>query len=118
MMFYSMFYLSLWLERKTKMSQTKLLFFLMCIYYVWAFLVFGRPEGHFFRYCWIFFVSHVVARWSTYEDRRMPLLMALCLCSTLLLEGKIMLLAFFMSVGILILISIINKRYTIKGKAI
>lgn len=116
--FYSLFYLSLHLERKTAFSQTTWLFLLLGIYYVWAFCYWGRSEGHFFRYCWIFFISHVVAKWETYYDKRIPLLMSISLSITLLLESKIMLLAFFIAVVAIITVSILNKYYIINGKMI
>jgi len=116
--FYSLFYLSLWLERKTKYNQTSWLFVLMCFYYVWAFCYFGWQEGHFFRYCWIFFIAHVVAKWNTYSDKRWPLLMCICLSSTLLMESKILYCAVFIAAGIVAFMSIVNKYYDVYGKGI
>ena len=117
-MFYSLFYLSLWLERITKFNQTSWLFVLMCLYFVWAFWTFGWQEGHYFRYCWIFFVSHVIAKWDTYTDKRWPLLMSLCLSSALLLEAKIWLCAVFKAASIVAIMSIVNKYYIVTGKGI
>lgn len=114
--FYSLFYFSIWLDNNSSFSQTTWLFILMCVYYVWAFFYFGREEGHFFRYCWVFFVSHVVAKWDSYTNKRYPLLFSLILCMTLLFEGKLMLWAFFFAIIAVALFSIINQYYTVDGK--
>ena len=116
--FYSLFYLSLWLNRKTNHCQTTWLFVLLCLYYIMAFWIFGRLEAHFYRYCWVFFISHVIAKWKTYDDKKRPLMMSIILCITLLMESKLMLLSFFIAIIIIVLVSIINELYAVKGKLI
>ena len=62
-MFYTLFYLSLFIWKTTKINQTIALSVLMLCYFVWAYFFYGLPEAHYFRYPWVFMLGHVVARW-------------------------------------------------------
>ena len=44
--------------------------------------------------------------------------MGICISTTLLVEGKLMLFAFFIAVVVLSLVSMINKKYIVNGKTI
>jgi len=116
--FYSFFYLSALLERKTRQSQTLWLFLLLVAYYVFAYFYFGKAEAHFYRYCWAFFLGHVVARWETYQNKQWPLLMAAVLTLTILPEGVVYYISYLIAILVLYFVSKLNLVYEAEGKAI
>lgn len=112
--FYSMFYYSIFLGRKTGLKQTYCLFILMTIYYVWAFWFYGRDEAHFFRFCWIFLVGHVI---GARIFNKTILLLLLLFGLTALLEGKSMCIAFLTATFLLCAFSYLNRYFEVKGNA-
>lgn len=61
MIFYTLFYLSYFIMKKTGWNQTLVLSFLMVAYFVWAYKVFGTPAAHWYRFIWTFLLGHIIA---------------------------------------------------------
>lgn len=118
LIFYSFFYFSQHVARKLNVSQTPFLWILMCFYFVWAYFVFGSPEAHWYRFCWVFFGGHVHARWKFWssKERKIYLLLFAILASSVMIQGLIMMIVYLIATSLLLVVFIINRRYTIESK--
>lgn len=114
--FYTLFYLSELLSKKIHLETTVLLFGLLFVYFIWAYFFYGQKEAHFYRYPWAFFLGHIVARWHNYEKKHVPLILLFILLLPILLESKIMILAYVIAIILLQIASLINRKYDMNGK--
>lgn len=112
MIFYSLYYLSLSLTKNNPSTQTFALWLMMVAYFIFAFIYFGKAEAHWYRYCWTFFLGHVHGKVVQIgKTNRWDLSMLLVLFGTILFEALYMKLSYFMAIFIIVLCSIINKKY-------
>lgn len=121
--FYSFFYLSLWLSKKMNISQTYILFVFLLMYLALAIPLCAYNRAHYYRYCWVFFLGHIVAKWNSIPNKKTTLFMLAVLALTLILENgmrtsNIILTdsAYVMAIIMLYVVSAINKRYEMHGK--
>ena len=117
MIFYTLFYLSLSITRKQPENQTWVLWIMMIVYFVFAYFFFGKPEAHWYRYCWAFFIGHIHAKMvkmgkTNYWD----LTMLAVLLATILLESMFMILSYIIAVIIIAICSLLSKRFTMNSK--
>lgn len=64
LMFYTIFYMSVFVCNKINVNQTIILSILMLVYFVWTYNYYGAPAAHYYRYPWVFMLGHIVARWK------------------------------------------------------
>ena len=118
MIFYTLFYLSYFIMKKTGWNQTLVLSFMMVAYFVWAYKVFGPPAAHWYRFIWTFLLGHIIARQSS-EDKSYVLLMLLPFVGLMLLESKTMMADYWLGIYGLLIASVLNRYFEVKkGSAI
>ena len=122
--FYSFFYLTLWLSKKYNISQTYILFGFMVLYLAVAIPFCGFQRAHYYRYCWVFFLGHIIAKWESIPNKKIAVFMLTVLAVTLILENGMRITniiltdsAYAMAIMMLYVVSAINKRYEMQGKA-
>lgn len=112
MIFYSIFYLSLYLTKNNPQYQTVLLWLMMVVYFVLAYLYFGPQEAHWYRYCWAFFLGHIHAKMVKNDSvNKWDLMLLGILSIQIIIESIYMIASYMTAVVILIVCSIINKKY-------
>lgn len=123
--FYTFFYMSLWIGRTLNVCNTYILFGFMSAYLIFAISFYGYENAHYYRYCWVFFLGHIVAKWDNLTSKINAILCCCVLAITLFLENGMRLqniiiidIAYFMAFILLIIISIVNRRYEMRGSAI
>ena len=117
MIFYSLFYISSNLTKDHPLNQTWVLWLMLLVYYVCAYLFFGPPEAHWYRYCWSFFLGHVHAKMvQSNEINKWDMAMLAVLLATILIEPNFLKLSYFVAVAIIIICAWINKRYVINSR--
>lgn len=115
LIFYTIFYVTVYLSRKLNVSHTILLAIFMLAYNVVAYFVFGWEQAHYFRFPWIFMLGHVAAvykrnNWAVNYG-------VLCVFAlTLVIHGSVQVPCFVASVLGLLLFSALNRRYYWDGK--
>lgn len=115
LMFYSIFYLSLYISKKVKKSHTIVLGAMMMIYFIWAYFYYGAPEAHYFRYPWVFMLGHVIARWDE-NPKSISFGVMSVFALTEIPCGLYYHIFSFVSLLILVLVAFVNTRYSFSGK--
>lgn len=113
LMFYTIYYVITYLSDKFQKNQTILLSIAFVIYWFWAYLYFGVEQGHYFRFVWTFMFGHAVAKRT-----KISWIMTAILMIPVILESKVVMLDFTIGIAVLYLLSFINSRYEMKGKAV
>lgn len=108
--FYSVFYLGLYISKYKKKNLSIIIGILFFLYFVFAYLYFGKLQAHYYRYCWTFLFGHAVAvrtkqSWSV----------AILSLITIIPENWILHVSYILAVVGLYLFSAINEFYEIKG---
>lgn len=116
MIFYSLFYLSYYLMKRTGWNQTLILSAMMVLYFVWAYKIFGPLAAQWYRFIWAFLLGHIIARQKS-EDKSYMLLLFLPFVGLIFLEGKVMIADYLLAVYGLLLVSVLNRWYEVKGGA-
>lgn len=116
LIFYSIFYLTLYISRKFSVNHTILLAIGMFLNNVIAFYAFGWAQAHYFRFPWIFMLGHLVAVYKI-NPKRVNILTAVAFIPTILIHGKVMIICFGLAVIGILLFAAINRRYYLGGKA-
>lgn len=117
MIFYSFYYLSKFLTRRKTRYQTLALWLMFVIYYICAYLYFGPPEAHWYRYCWAFFLGHIYAKMvQSNVVSKWDLVMFTVLFATILMELLTMITSYFIAILILIISAKLNKKYIMNSK--
>ena len=116
MIFYSFFYLSQSLTRSNPANQTWVLWLMMVVYFIFAYFYFGKAEAHWYRYCWAFFLGHVHGKTvQCGKVNKWDVLMLVGLLVTIIVESRFMILSYITAVLIIIVCSLINKKYYINS---
>lgn len=122
--FYSFFYISLWAEKRFHIKQTYLLFLLLLMYLLVAIPGYGYEKAHYYRYPWVFFFGHIIAKWDTYNTKKWPVICCIILSVTLILENGMKIpniilndVPYAIATIILLFVSIINRKYQMQGRA-
>lgn len=114
---YSIFYLSTFISRKLTVNKTVVLSLLMLCYLIFAYLYFGKPEAHYYRYPCAFMAGHLIASWR--EAKWYGIVIALSvILFNMKLMGVLWSIWFITALVGLLLFSIINSNYAVKGKPI
>lgn len=113
LMFYTIYYVITYLSDKFQKNQTILLSIAFVIYWFWAYWYFGVEQGHYFRFVWTFMFGHAVAKRT-----KISWIMTAILMIPIILESKVVMLNFTIGIAVLYLLSFINSRYEMKGKAV
>lgn len=113
LMFYTIYYVVAYLSEKVNCNQTAMLGCAFVVYWFWAHWFFGPEQGHYYRFVWTFMLGHAVAK----RTKLSWLFMAILIIPAFK-EGKIAIFDFSLGVAILYLLSFINSRYEMRGKAI
>lgn len=115
--FYTLFYLSLAITKARPENQTWVLWLFMVVYFVFAFFFFGKVEAHWYRYCWAFFIGHIHGKTVlTGKISNRDLSMLAVLLATILLESKFMIMSYVMAILIIVICTLLNKKYLINSK--
>ena len=115
LMFYTIFYLSLYISIKVKKNHTIVLGCMMMIYFIWAYFYYGAPEAHYFRYPWVFMLGHVIARWDE-NPKKISFGVMSVFALTEIPCGLYYHIFSLVSLLFLVLVAFINTRYSFKGK--
>lgn len=116
MIFYSLFYLSYYIMKKTGWNQTLILSIMMAGYFVWAHKVFGPPAAHWYRFIWTFLLGHIIARMKEL-DKSYAFLILLPFVALILLEGKIMVADYWLAIYGLLIVSVLNRYFEVNLKS-
>lgn len=114
-MFYTLFYLSLFIWKTTRINQTIALSVLMLCYFVWAYFFYGPSEAHYFRYPWVFMLGHVVARWRK-NSLKISLVVLAVFALTEYPCGLYYHIFSIAAIAILTIIAFINTAYNMESK--
>lgn len=109
--FYSLYYIASYISEKKKINVSLVLFLLFFIYFIIAYMYFGKSQAHYFRYCWTFLLGHAIA-----TRTNISMLLAICSLISLGTENWCLHMSYIMAIIILCIVSFINSRYSIKGK--
>lgn len=115
LIFYSIFYLTLYLSRKFKINHTILLSMGMLVYNVIAYGAFGWEQAHYFRFPWIFMLGHLVAVYKN-NPKLVNILTICAFIPTILIHDKIMIACFVLAVVGLLLFAVVSRRYYFVSK--
>ena len=115
--FYSIYYLSTWLSRKTNLNKTVVLSLLMLGYLIAAYFYYGPQEAHYYRYPCVFLTGHLVVRWREAKWYGITAAVSVILLN-LALVGIMYDVWFVAALIGLFVFSIINMRYTVSGKGV
>lgn len=110
--FYTMFYISSWISMRYRMDITCVLSATFFIYFIIAYKYYGAEQAHFYRFCWTFMFGHACARRT-----RISWIMAAFFLLTVLADKSMMNVDLWAVFGLLI-ISIANQWFDIRGKGI
>lgn len=113
LMFYTIYYVATFLSDKFHWNQTLLLGIFFVAYWFGAYFYFGPPQGHYYRYVWTFMLGHAVVKKTRLSWTAIAVLLI-----PAMKEGMIMKLDFLMGVIALYVLSFVNSKYEMKGKAI
>ena len=118
--FYTFFYLSLFISNRTSVNHSLLLWLCLCFYFIFAYWVFGPSEAHWYRYCWVFFGAHYHAKLGIYSKSEKIIYGALLLIlvGTVFLEDSVFRNGYFLAVFLLCCLTLLNRYYTIQSKAL
>lgn len=115
LIFYTIFYLTLYLSKRFNINHTILLGVGMLIYNVIAFYAFGWDQAHYFRFPWIFMLGHLVAVYK----RNSTIINILTMCAflpTILIHDKVMIACFILAVVGILVFAAISRRYYLGSK--
>lgn len=115
LIFYSLFYLSLYISRKKKSNQTVILSAFMLAYFFWAYWFFGEPAAHYYRYPWVFMLGHIVAKWNQ-NPKKLSLIVLGVLLLTEIPCGRFYHAYSIISLLILFIIAFINTAYRMNSR--
>ena len=116
MIFYSIYYASSILSSKLRVNITILLCLFFVCYFIFAYLVFGPPEAHWYRYIWAFLLGHIVAIQNRIS-KWFAIIVLIPFVLLIFLENKFMILSYVIAICLLLFISKLEKRYMIKAGA-
>ena len=116
LIFYSLFYVSVYLSIRFKQQQIYILIALFLGYFLFAYKLFGPGEAHWYRYIWTFLLGHIVAKHKEYGSTK-ALLFIIPFLSLTILEDRITLLNYFLGIYSLLCCSFIGKYVTIKSSS-
>lgn len=118
LIFYTIFYVSVFLSKHMVISQTIILAFLMVLYFLVALFVIGREHAQYYRYPWAFVLGHIVA---SYRKNSMTVNYGVVLLFILLLIMTKELMPFaggFLAVLALMFFSAISRKYIVTSRLI
>lgn len=111
--FYLLYYIASYIALKKHFNISFILFCLFFIYFIIAYIYWGKEQAHYFRYCWTFLLGHAIA-----VRTNVSMLLAICSIITIGTENWCLHMSYVVAIIILALVSFINTRYTIKGRFI
>lgn len=114
LIFYSIFYLTLYLSRKFKINHTILLSMGMLVYNVIAYGAFGWEQAHYFRFPWIFMLGHLVAVYKR-NHIIVNILTISIFIPTILIHDKVTITCFVLAVIGISFFAVIGKRFYFGG---
>ena len=114
LMFYTIFYISVFVCNKINVNQTIILSILMLVYFVWAYNYYGAPAAHYYRYPWVFMLGHIVARWNK-NPKELSIIVMSIFMLTEIPCGLYYHVFSIMALSILLLVAFINTRYEMKS---
>lgn len=114
LIFYTIFYLTLYLSKKININHTILLGVGMLIYNVIAFYAFGWDQAHYFRFPWIFMLGHLVAVYKR-NSTIVNTLTMFAFLPTILIHNKVMIACFILAVAGILVFAAVSRRYYIGG---
>lgn len=115
LIFYTIFYVSVYLSRKINVNHTILLAIFMLAYNVVAYFVFGWGSAHYFRYPWIFMLGHVVATYKK-NNRLLNIGVLVIFAISTLIHDKIQLCCFASSIIGILVFSYLSRKYEFSGR--
>lgn len=107
--FYTLFYLASYVAEKMHWTFSYVLTALFLVYFVWAYFYFGKPQAHYYRYCWTFMFGHAVA-----TRTKASWIMASFFLFNLGIGEWI--LPYIIAIIGLCFMSVLNDKYEVKGK--
>ena len=113
LMFYTIYYVISFLSEKYHKNQTILLGIAFVLYWFLAHWYFGPEEGHYYRFVWTFMFGHAVAKRT-----KLSWAVAAILMIPALKEGTIAIADFSFGIMALYLLSYLNSKYVMNGKAV
>lgn len=114
LMFYTIFYISVFVCNKISVNQTIILSILMLVYFVWAYNYYGAPAAHYYRYPWVFMLGHIVAMWNKNPKKLSIIIMSIFMLTEIPC-GLYYHIFSIMALSILLLLAFINTRYEMKS---
>ena len=114
LMFYTIFYISVFVCNKISVNQTIILSILMLVYFVWAYNYYGAPAAHYYRYPWVFMLGHIVAMWNKNPKKLSIIIMSIFMLTEIPC-GLYYHIFSIMALSILLLVAFINTRYEMKS---
>lgn len=117
LIFYSLFYVSVFIHRKFDVNQTIVLSILMLIYFVWAYKYYGSLAAHYYRYPWVFMLGHIVAKWNR-NPRKISFVVMSIFLITEIPCGLYYHIFSIMALSILVILAYVNTRYEMNSKTL
>lgn len=118
LIFYSLFYISLFISNKVNINQTAILTFLLIIYFLIAYRCFGAENAHWYRFPWAFLLGHVIAMNKMNKSKFNFICLVILLLCFFSLKDKLILSCSLLAVLSLGVFSYINRKYEFEGEAL
>ena len=120
--FYTFFYLSQYIARKTKWNFTIILSVIMLVYWVAAYYIYSWPQAHFFRYPCAFMIGHLVAKHSkaTFgkKEKITDLIILMVFIATVAFHGAMWVGFYLVAMVMICVAKLISCRYEAKHKSL
>lgn len=110
-MFYSIFYFASYIAEKKQWRFTLVLAFFFLVYFVIAYIYFGKAQAHYYRYCWTFLFGHAVA-----TKTKLSITIATIFLITIGMENWVLHMSYVIAMIGICLVSVLNTKYVVYGK--
>lgn len=118
LIFYSLFYISLYVSNKFLINHTLLLTIFFVVYFIIAYLYFGMDKAHWFRYPWVFLLGHIVCIYRQNDSKINIFCFCVLLLCFLFLKDVLMICCSIIAVVFLCIFSVINRKYEYRGRVL
>lgn len=115
--FVSLFYLAIYIAKKTGYNLSLILGTLLLCYIGVAYWFYGLPQAHYYRYPWAFMLGHLVASHNR-NSHKVNVVLLIVFFLTWGLLDKFSILSYLIAILVLAGFGFISNRYEFKGKVL
>lgn len=116
LVFYTLFYISQFLARKFKYSQSLCLGMLMLCYFILAYSFVDKANAHWYRLPWAFMFGHIAAVWKSNSMKVNIGLVLMFMLTNIVINEPINTAIHAFSMLVLFAMCLLNRKYTHKSR--